>query len=202
MLRLLSRPSSRRFMYPVGLEPNWNLTLKEGIKMKKMLAVALTLLFASSVFAFDLDESLVRWRNIVGVITAPGVDNPVGTIHAGAGPWSVRSGRASVNLSTGATSFEVEGLTLNGGNATGTPGPVSAVVGTLVCNSGTAGVAILDTTQVTLNVHGDAEFSGHLQNIPATCANPLFLVRIAAPAGAAGRWIGTATERFIGDDEK
>ena len=170
--------------------------------MKKMLTVMLTLMFASSVFAFDLDDSIVRWRNIVGVVTAPGADNPVGTIHAGAGPWTVRSGRASVNLSTGGASFEVEALTLNGGNSTGTPGPVSAVVGTLVCNAGTQTVAILDTTSVTINVHGDAEFSGLLQNIPVTCGNPLFLVRIAAPAGAAGRWIGTGTERFIGDDEK
>jgi len=170
--------------------------------MKKMLTVMLTLMFASSVFAFDLDDSIVRWRNIVGVVTAPGADNPVGTIHAGAGPWTVRSGRASVNLSTGGASFEVEALTLNGGNSTGTPGPVSAVVGTLVCNAGTQTVAILDTTSVTINVHGDAEFSGLLQNIPVTCANPRFLVRIAAPAGAAGRWIGTGTERFIGDDEK
>jgi hypothetical protein len=170
--------------------------------MKKMLTVMLTLMFASSVFAFDLDDSIVRWRNIVGVVTAPGADNPVGTIHAGAGPWTVRSGRASVNLSTGGASFEVEGLTLNGRNSAGTPGPVSAVVGTLVCNAGTQTVAILDTTSVTINVHGDAEFSGLLQNIPVTCANPLFLVRIAAPAGAAGRWIGTGTERFIGDDEK
>lgn len=170
--------------------------------MKKMLVVMLALLFASSVFAFDLDDSIVRWRNIVGVITAPGVDNPVGSIHAGAGPWTVRTGRARVNLITGAASFEVEGLTLNGGNNTGTPGPVSAVIGTLVCNPGTPAVAILDSTPVALNVHGDAEFSGHLQNIPVTCANPLFLVRIAAPAGAAGRWIGAGTERFIGDDEK
>jgi hypothetical protein len=170
--------------------------------MKKMLALMLTLVCAASAFAFDLDDSLVRWRNIVGVITAPGVDNPVGTIHAGAGPWTVRSGRASVNLTTGAASFEVQGLTLNGGNNTGTPGPVSSVIGTLVCNPGTQAVAILDSTPVTLNIHGDAEFSGHLQNIPVTCANPLFLVRIAAPAGAAGRWIGAGTERFIGDDEK
>jgi len=29
------------------------------------------------------------------------------------------------------------------------------------------------------------------------CANPLFLIRIATPAGAAGRWIATAAERFI-----
>jgi hypothetical protein len=170
--------------------------------MKKMLTVMLTLLCASPIFAFDNDDSIVRWRSIAGVITAPAVDNPVGGIHAGAGPWSVRSGRASVDLYTGHTSFEVEGLVLNGGNASGTPGPVSAVTGTLVCNPGTQTQQVLDTTPVTLDVHGDAHFSGHLQNIPTTCANPVFLVRISSPAGAAGRWIATGTERFIGDEGK
>jgi len=168
--------------------------------MKKILAAVLSLLCAGSVFAFDNDDSIVRWKSIVGVITAPAVDNPVGSIHGGAGPWSVRSGRASVDLVAGNTSFEVEGLVLNGGNSSGTPGPVTAVIGTLVCNPGSQTLAILDTAVVPLNVHGDAHFSGHLQNIPVTCANPLFLVRIAAPAGAAGRWIATGTERFIGDD--
>jgi hypothetical protein len=170
--------------------------------MKKILTAMFALLCASPLFAFDNDDSIVRWKNIAGVITAPGVDNPVGGIHAGAGPWSVHSGHASVDLNTGHTSFEVEGLVLNGGNASGTPGPVSAVTGTLVCNAGTQTQAILDTTAVTLDVHGDAHFSGHLQNIPATCANPVFLVRIFSPAGAAGRWIATGTERFIGDEGK
>lgn len=142
---------------------------------------------------------------MVGVITAPAVDNPVGRIHGGAGPcsvWSVRSGRASVDLVAGHASFEVEGLVLSGGAASGTPGPVSAVAGTLVCNAGTETQAIVDTAILPLNVHGDARFSGHLQNIPVTCANPLCLVRIATPAGAAGRWIATGTDRFIGDDGK
>jgi hypothetical protein len=168
--------------------------------MKKILAAVLSLLCAASVFAFDNDDSIVRWRNIVGVITAPAVDNPVAGIHAGAGPWSVRFGSATVDLDTGHTLFEVAGLVLNGGNSTGTPGPVSAVIGTVVCNPGAQTQAVLDSTPVTLDVHGDAHFSGHLQNIPATCGNPLFLVRISSPAGAAGRWIGTGTERFIGDD--
>jgi len=100
--------------------------------MKKMLGVMLTLMCASSVLAFDNDDSIVRWKNIAGVITAPGVDNPVGGIRAGAGPWSVRSGRAQVNLVNGATSFDVDGLVLNGSNSSGTPGPVTAVTGTLV----------------------------------------------------------------------
>jgi hypothetical protein len=167
--------------------------------MKKVLAVLLPLsLCAAAVLASD--EVIVRWSSIAGVITAPGVDNPVGTIHAGAGPWSVRSGRARVNLSNGATFFDVDGLVLNGSNSSGTPGPVSAVVGTLVCNSGTASPAILDTAPVPLNVHGDAQFAGQIQGVPAACGNPLFLIRIAAPAVAAGRWIATATERFINDE--
>ena len=169
--------------------------------MKKVLAVLIPLaLCAAATFGFDNDDSEVRWNTIVGVITAPAVDNPVGTIHAGAGPWTVRAGRARVNLSNGLTFFDVEGLVLNGGNSTGTPGPVTAITGTLVFNSGTTTAAILDTTPVSLDVHGDAHFAGHIASIPVTCNNPLFLIRIAAPAGAAGRWIATGAERFIGDE--
>lgn len=168
--------------------------------MKRILAVALALLCATVAFARDNDDSVVRWKNIVGVITSVGVDNPVSTIKAGATPWSVNSGRARVNLTTGATSFEVEGLNINGGTSTGTPGPISAIIGTLVCNAGQNDQVIIDTIAVPLNSHGDASFSGTLQNIPATCTNPLFLIRISAPAGAAGRWIATGTGRFIGDD--
>ncbi len=149
--------------------------------MKKIFAVVLTLLCASAVFAFDSGDSIVRWKSIVGVITIPGVDNPVAGIRAGATPWTVRSGHASVNLATGAAFFEVEGLSINGGSQT---------------------QVVLDTAAVALNAHGDANFAGHIQNIPLTCANPLFLIRIASPAGAAGRWIATATERFIGDEER
>ena|SRR5579862_770342 len=169
--------------------------------MKKILAVLLPLMLsAAAAFGFDSDDSVVRWNSIAAVVTAPGVDNPVGTIHGGAGPWSVRSGRARVNLATGAASFDVDGLVLNGGNSSGTPGAINAVVGTLVCGSGTATPVILDTAAVSLNVHGEAHFAGQLTGVPATCTNPLFLIRIASPAGAAGRWIATGTERFIGDD--
>jgi hypothetical protein len=165
--------------------------------------VMLTLMMcASSVLAFDNDDSIVRWKNIAGVITAPGVDNPVGGIHAGAGPWSVRSGRAQVNLASGATSFDVDGLVLNGSNSSGTPGPVTAVTGTLVCNAGSTAVTVLDTLPVPLDVHGDAHFASQIAGVPAVCNNPIFLIRIAIPAGAAGRWIATGTQRFIGDDGK
>jgi hypothetical protein len=59
--------------------------------MKKILAAVLSLLCAASVFAFDNDDSIVRWRGIVGVITAPAVDTPVGSIHGGTLVRSQRS---------------------------------------------------------------------------------------------------------------
>src|SRR5215475_3509571 len=109
---------------------------------------------AASSFAAD---NVVRWRKIVGVITAPNVDNPVAGISAGTLPWTTRTGSAQVDLTTGSGAFEVEGLVLNGGNATGTTGPITSVVGTLVCNPGETGSssgpaqAIFDTPAATLS---------------------------------------------------
>ena len=97
------------------------------------------LLLAVCAGAFAQSGTVVRWRGIQGVITAPGVDNPVGQIHSGAGPWTTQGGSARIDLNSGAGSFEVEGLVLNGGTASGTPGAVKSVVGTLVCNPGNAG---------------------------------------------------------------
>src|SRR5215467_4348860 len=138
--------------------------------MKKVLAVLLSLAFcAAAILARDDDDSIVRWRTIVGVITAQGVDNPVGNIHSGTFAWSARSGRAAVNLATGAASFEVDGLVINGSTFTGTAGPITAVTGTLVCNAGLNTQAVLDTPSVPLDARGDAHFSGQMAGIPANC---------------------------------
>ncbi len=168
--------------------------------MKKL---SLTLLLALSASAFAQDNVLVRWRQIAGVITAPGVDNPVGgttdssgnkinQIHSGGLPWTTRRGSARINLANGEGSFEVEGLVFNGGSATGTPGSVTSVVGTLVCNPGTSDQAVLDTPAAELSQAGNAELSFRLQ-VPSGCANPLFLVR------AGVRWIATGAVRTTSD---
>jgi hypothetical protein len=170
--------------------------------MNKFLVALLPIaLSATSAFGFENDNSTIIWKDVVGVITAPGVDNPVGTIHGGAGPWSVHSGNARVNLLNGYTSFDVDGLVLNGSNASGTPGAITAVKGTLVCNSGGAAPTIFDTPAVSLNVHGDAHFDGQISGLPATCDNPAFLIRIVTPAGAAGRWIATGVRRFVAEED-
>ncbi|HEY8188478.1 MAG TPA: hypothetical protein VIF64_20585 [Pyrinomonadaceae bacterium] len=162
------------------------------------LLAAIAVLPVSQAHAQRNNGSDVRWDRIVGVITAVNVDNPVSNINSGTFPWVAQGGGARVNLSTGAASFQVDGLVINGAIFSGTPGPVSAVTGTLVCNPGDETTeAVLDTAAVPLNQQGDARFSGHIANIPAICANPLFLVRIATPAGAAGLWIATGADRSI-----
>jgi hypothetical protein len=146
----------------------------------------------------------LRWNQIAGVITAQGVLNPicatdpqgncVGTvINSGTFAWTTRSGSAAVNLNTGSVSFHVEGLVINGTRFSGTAGPIDQVEGTLVCNLGGAGEALIDTPSVPLSHEGDADFSGHVNGVPTFCDNPLFLIRIANPF-ALGRWIATGVE--------
>jgi len=155
--------------------------------MKKVCLLSLALCAG----AFAQTDTVVRWRGIEGVITAPGVDNPVGQIHSGAGPWTTKAGNARINLNTGEGSFEVEGLVLNGGNASGTPGGITNVVGTLVCNPGNAlgsPETTVDTPSADLSAEGNAEISFKI-NVPPACNNPLFLIRVPS-----GRWIATGTK--------
>jgi len=169
--------------------------------MKKLLPLAL-LLAPAFLFAHDADDSIVQWNRIVGVITAPNVDNPVAGISAGTLPWTTRQGSAHVNLATGEASFDVEGLVLIGGNATGTAGPVNKVTGTLVCNPGTNAQAVRNSAEVRLSPQGNAHFRGEIRGIPGTCGDPLFLVRIGPSfpvPGAVGRWLATGAERSVGD---
>lgn len=154
--------------------------------MKTICSMSL-LLFVPALFAQS--DPVLRWQQIIGNITAPGVDNPVAGISTGGQPWTTTGGTATVNLSTRAVAFQVTGLVLNGSNASGTPGPVQSVMGTVVCNVGTSNQAIFDTPMVPLSAQGDAQFSGNLGGLPVSCASPVFLIR--AGSGNAARWIAT-----------
>lgn len=165
----------------------------------------------------DNNQSLVTWTEIRGEIMAPGVDNPVGVvttqqgdqtvivnpgISAGTTPWTTTSGRAVVDLQTGAAAFQVRGLVLNGGNRTGTPGPVDQVEGTLICSPGALNEAIVTFPPVPLSSTGDAQFSGNIGTVPAPCDNPLFLVRIGPDLPAANeRWLATGAVRVFGGQD-
>src|SRR5713226_6405867 len=163
--------------------------------MKKMLALLAVLCSATAAFAQN--DAVVRWKTIVGNITVSNND-AVGGINPGTTPWSTVGGRARVNLATGQVSFDVDGLVLNGGNATGTPGGVDQVEGSLICDAGQKDQTIFTTLPVPLDARGNAEFSGTF-DVDAACKNPLFLIRIGPDLpGANQRWIATGAVRSFG----
>jgi len=164
-----------------------------------MKFTACLLFVAASALPSFAADTVVRWQKVVGVITAPNVDNPVAGISAGTLPWTTRGGNVRINLTTGVGSFDVEGLVLNGGNATGTTGPITSVVGTLVCNPGgdtanSPAQVVVDTPAATLNTLGNAELSFKL-NVPQSCTSPLFLIRIPQ---FGFRWIAAGAVRTTG----
>jgi hypothetical protein len=171
--------------------------------MRAKMLVLLTLLMSPAlVLAQESSDSVVKWNQVVGVITAPGINNAVAGISSGAGPWSVHEGQARVDLETGHVTFEVRGLVLNGSNSSGSPGTINTVTGTIVCNVGTPDQVVRDTAEVKLSQQGDAHFRGEVYGIPTRCANPLFLVRIGPSfpvAGAVGKWLATGAVRTAGD---
>jgi|SRR6267142_1712700 len=172
-------------------------------KMTKACAVLLAVLsvsLAASAFAGE-DNNNVRWDQIVGNITVSDND-AVGGILPGTTPWSTVRGRATVNLATGRVSFDVDGLVLNGGNATGTPDGVDQVEGSLICDAGQPDQTIFTTLPVPLDARGNADFSGTFATIPGTCTNPLFLIRIGPDLpGANQRWIATGAVRSFGGSD-
>src|SRR5260221_2882905 len=176
--------------------PNQNRLLKGDSHEKD---VALLAVLCSATAAFAQNDAVVRWKTIVGNITVSNND-AVGGINPGTTPWSTLGGRASVNLATGHVSFDVDGLVLDGGNATGTPGGVDQVEGSLICDAGKAVQTIFATTPVPLSAQGNADFSGTFNTTPGTCTNPLFLIRIGPDLpGANQRWIATGAVRSFGD---
>jgi len=171
--------------------------------MKKMLALLAVLCSATVAFAQNHeDDAVVGWKTIVGNITVSNND-AVGGVNPGTTPWSTVGGRARVNLATGDVSFDVDGLVLNGGNATGTPGGVDQVEGSLICDAGKDDQTIFTTTPVPLSAQGNADFSGTFNAIPGACSNPLFLIRIGPDLpGANQRWIATGAVRSFGDSNE
>lgn len=165
----------------------------------KALVGSTLLFFALSTVAAAQTAS---WRQVVGIVLAGNtVGSGTGKVMGGFLPWTTTSGHAQVNLRTGDIEFEVRGLVFAGGSPTitiGTPLPVTAVKGTLVCdNDGSAGdgnSVIVETPSVPLTETGDATFSGTIGPLPAACASEpdlVFLVRASAFNGSPteGPWI-------------
>src|SRR5260370_30236030 len=115
--------------------------------MNKLSLTLSLVVIAGSALAQNNNNTVVRWRQIIGNITAPGIDNPVAgvtdangnttnPIHSGTLPWTTKRGSARVNLSTGEGSFDVEELAFTVRNTTRTTAPLHSVTATLVCDPG------------------------------------------------------------------
>jgi hypothetical protein len=127
--------------------------------MKKVCVVVSLSLIVTAIAVGQTSQTsnVVFWRTITGVITAPGTSNPVGGIASGTSPWTTTGGFAFVDLTSGAVTFNVEGLVINGGNASGTPGPVTNVAGALVCGASSS-PTVVETSTVALSAQGNASF--------------------------------------------
>ena len=148
------------------------------------------------------------WRRVIG-IALPGNVVGVGTgaIAGGGLPWT-SEGFVRVNLQNGEIHFSVRGLVFAAGSATitiGTPGPITAVKGVLVCDTnGSAGggnSVLVETASVPLSSSGDAEFTGNLGPLPSVCSSEpdlAFVVRASAIGGqpVEGPWIAAGVSRL------
>jgi hypothetical protein len=148
----------------------------------------------------SLGESELEWKQIVGIIL-PGniVGSGTGKVTGGGLPWHTSGGHAEVNLTTGALRFDVDGLVFAGGNAIGTPGGVTSVKGTLVCDTTGVNSTVVDTPLVTLSAQGSAAFRGSLGTLPVACTsqpNVAFLIRTGG-----GAWLASGMVRVTETDD-
>jgi hypothetical protein len=140
-------------------------------------------------------EDLVRWQSVIGIIQGNNiVGTGAGAVMGAPGPWSTLGGHASANLQNGKVDFNVRGLVLAAGNSIGTPGTITQVRGTLVCDTdgSASGTSItVDTPLVDLDEEGDAHFDGFVPAVPAVCLSEpdiAFLIRTGS-----GRWLANGT---------
>jgi hypothetical protein len=150
-----------------------------------------------------VDNLQAEWRQIIGIIQ-PGnkVGSGTGQVAGGGQPWTTAGGSADVDLATGRLQFQVQGFVLAGGNAIGTPGGVTMVKGTLVCDTtGTANgnSTLVDTPLVPLSAKGDARFRGDVGPLPFACVNEPNLAFLIRTGG--GAWIANGAIRVSGGHE-
>jgi hypothetical protein len=144
----------------------------------------------------------LRWKTILGITqTGDIVGGGTGQVVGGA-PWATAGGSVNVNLKNGNVTFDVKGLILAVGSVPslgifgvpiGSPGPVTQVKGTLVCDVEGANSIDIDTPATTLDAQGNAHFSGTFTSaLSPLCSNgsdDAFLIRIVEPSNFANAWI-------------
>lgn len=165
-----------------------------------MLAIGM----AGSVGAHERDF-LARFEGGIGVIpvsngagplnadgTFPNVKlNVVRGVNPGAGPWTIASLRADVDI-YGRIKVRGRGLLLASSNSIGQNANQS-VFATLICEAAAPFVEH-STTAVPLDANGDFRIDDTLNSVPSDCASPVLLIR-----NTSGVWFAAGIPR-LGDD--
>jgi hypothetical protein len=156
--------------------------------------------------------ALVRFKGTIGVdplTAAGGVDalNVVRGINPGGRAWMLGSLRAEIGAD-GSISARGKALLFTSGDLIGTRGGVTTVGATLACGAANATAALFNSRPAALDLAGNFQISGKLTQdgvndavMPATCDNPVLLIRnVAAATGAFGGWFAAGIPQ-VGDDD-
>jgi len=154
---------------------------------KTAAVLVLAIGIAGSVSAHESDF-LARFDGGIGVIpvsNGAGPANPDGTfpnaklnivrgVNPGAGPWTIASLRADIDI-YGRIRVRGRGLLLASGNGIGTNANQS-VFATLICETAIPFVEH-STAAVPLDPNGDFRIDDTLDSVPSSCASPVLLIR-------------------------
>ena len=172
---------------------------------KKAAMLVLAMGMVGGVSAHERDF-LARFDGGIGVIpvqngagpvnvadgTFPNVKlNVVRGVNPGAGPWTIASLRADVDI-YGRIKVRGRGLLLASGNSIGQNANQS-VFATLICEA-TGPFVEHSTTAVPLDPNGDFRIDDTLSSVPSDCASPVLLIR-----NTVGTWFAAGIPK-LGDD--
>ena len=162
--------------------------------------ITLGLIAVCSLAAASPAPTYLSFSGAIGADTltaAGGVDvlNTVRGVNPGGRNWVLAKLEASVSADA-VISAKGRGLLLASGEALATRGAVTHVAATLFCGAADATASRFSTAPFPLDTAGNFRIKGTLSAdgintavLPATCTNPLLLIRSANPTtGVAGAW--------------
>ena len=178
--------------------------------LKHLAFAVATIGIAGSALAQTAIPPLVLFEGAIGVDPFTGVNgvdvlNTVRGVSPGGRAWVIRKFKARIGID-GSISARGAGLLFASGDVIGTRGPVAAVAATLVCGPADATAAKFTSPPAPLDTAGDFQIKGTLTDanggmVPATCDNPVLLIRAAnAATGVAGAWFAAGIVSS-GDDD-
>jgi hypothetical protein len=170
------------------------------MRASRVLLVLAMAAAAAGVSAAPPAPPLVKFEGAIGVDPLTGVNgvdqpNVVRGISPGGRAWVIRKLKATVGTD-GTVSAKGAGLLLASGDVIGTRAGITHVAATLACGAANATASLFTSAPSPLDLAGDFDIRGSLSQdgvnaavLPATCDNPVLLIRAANPTtGVAGAW--------------